>query len=106
MLNDEVQSLAYELADRSKIRADAIGAWVSLALEQPDPNEWVSALVAAALDRLNTIPDTLTVKAEARLQLLDMRRAIHAGIARDRLERPRTGLLPGDRADSEISMGH
>ena len=37
-----------------RIRADAIGAWVSLALEQPA--KWVSALVAAALDRLNTIP--------------------------------------------------
>jgi hypothetical protein len=92
MLHEEVQSLACELADRSVIRADAIDAWVSLALEQSDPNEWVSAMVAAALDKLNTVPETLTVKAEARLQLLDIRRAIFSGIARNRADLTRTRL--------------
>ena len=79
MLNDDIESLTYERAEPSRIRAEAIDAWVSLALAQPDPIRWVSALVAAALDKLNAIPETLTVKAEARLQLLDMRRAIHTG---------------------------
>ena len=92
MLQEEVRSLAYELADRSIIRADAIDAWVSLALQQPGPNEWASAIVAAALDKLNTVPETLTVRAEARLQLLDIRRAIFAGIARSRSDLTRTRL--------------
>jgi hypothetical protein len=58
MLKEEVQSLANELADRSIIRADAIDAWVSLALQQPEPSEWASAIVTAALDKLNTVPET------------------------------------------------
>ncbi len=85
----DVQIAANELANRAVIRAEAVDAWVTLALEQPDPGRWTSAIVSAALDKLNTLPQSLTVKAEARLQLLDIRRAIHAGIANSQTERPK-----------------
>ena len=85
----DVQFAANELANRAVIRAEAVDAWVTLALKQSDPGEWTSAIVAAALDKLNTVPQSLAVKAEARLQLLDIRRAIHAGIANSQVERPR-----------------
>ena len=84
MMPEELQSLAATLVDRTIIRVDAIDAWVSLALEQPEPGEWVGAIVAAALDRLSAMPQSRTVKAEARRQLLDIQRAMHAGVARSR----------------------
>jgi hypothetical protein len=85
---EDVHSAADQLADRAVIRAKAVDAWVGLALEQPHPEEWANALVAAALDRLTAVPEKLTVKAEARLQLLDIQRAIHAGITSSRTDRP------------------
>ena len=69
-----------QLANRVAIQAQAIDAWVSLALENPDPEAWANALIASALDRLNTVQETPPVKAEARLQILDTQRAILAGI--------------------------
>jgi hypothetical protein len=86
-MSDEIQSVADALAERSIIRAEAVAAWVSLALEQPNPTEWANAIVAAALEKLNTVPQNLKVKAEAKLQLLDIRRAIHAGIVEAYMER-------------------
>jgi hypothetical protein len=87
MLGEDLQPVADQLAERSIIRAEAVAAWVSLALEQPNPTEWANALVAAALEKLNTVPQSLKVKAEAKLQLLDIRRAMHAGIVEAYMER-------------------
>ena len=84
------------LAEYAMIRAEAVDTWVTLALEQPDPGSWVSTLVAAALNRLNRVPEKLDVKAEARLQLLDMRTAILDGIVKHRKEPPR--ILPSQVA--------
>jgi hypothetical protein len=66
-----------QLAERVGVRAEAIRAWATLALEQPNPVEWTNVLVGAALEKLETTPEMLPVKAEARLQLLDIQRAIH-----------------------------
>ena len=89
MLSKDIHALADQLSDRAVIRAEAIDAWVSLALEQVDPSEWIGALVASALDRLNMVQESLVVKAEARLQVLDIQRSIHVGIANSRKEPPR-----------------
>ena len=78
-----------EFANRILTRAEAVDGWIALALRQSDPGEWVDALAARALDRLNLVPESLTVKAEARRQLLDLRRAIHAGIAIRHTHRPK-----------------
>ena len=84
---------AEQLDSRAVIRAQAIEAWVSLALENPDPEAWANALIASALDRLNTVQETLPVKAEARLQILDTQRAILAGITKSQNKQ----RLAGDR---------
>jgi len=81
MLNSEVAKAGEQLAARAVIRAEAVDAWVALALEQPDPVLWTNNLVAAALERLALVPQTLGVKAEARLQILDIRRAILVALA-------------------------
>jgi hypothetical protein len=69
MSGEELQRAADQLAERAIVRAQAIDAWASLALEQCNPIEWTDALVAAALDRLETNSLNPTVRAEARLQL-------------------------------------
>jgi hypothetical protein len=71
-----------QLAERVAIRKEAIRAWATLALEQPDPTTWTNALIGAALERLEVTAETLPVKAEARLELLDIQRAIHALIGK------------------------
>ncbi len=86
MLNSEVAKAGDQLAERAVIRAEAVDAWVALALEQRDPIGWTNTLVAAALERLALIPQTLAVKAEAHLQITGMRRAILAGIANHKQE--------------------
>ena len=95
------QSVADQLAERALIRAEAVDAWVSLALQQPNPDDWASALVAAALNKLHTVPERLNIKAEARLQLLDMRRANSAGIANSRRESPHP--LPFETSELQAS---
>jgi hypothetical protein len=80
MSHQEIQAVANMLAERAAIRAKAIDNWVSLAMEQSNPREWSNALLAAALERLEIVPESLPVKAEARLQLLDIQRAILARI--------------------------
>jgi hypothetical protein len=87
MVGEDLQPVSDQLAERSIIRAEAVSAWVSLALEQPNPTEWANALVAAALEKLNTVPHSLKVKAEAKLQLHEIRSAIHAGIVEALTER-------------------
>jgi len=82
MSGREFQRVAGQLAGRAVIRAEAIDDWASLALEQPNPREWTNALVAAALKKLETTSVNLPVQAEARLELLDIRRAIHDAIAK------------------------
>jgi hypothetical protein len=82
-----VESVADALTELSTIRAESIDAWVSTALEQANPTEWTNALVAAALERLSTAPESPKVKTEAKLQLHDIRRAIHAGIVEAHMER-------------------
>jgi hypothetical protein len=94
---EDIQSEEEQLADRTVIRAEAVDAWVALALEQSDPEEWANALVVAALEKLDTVPENLTVKAEARLQLLGIQRAIHAGITRRRTDRPRQSRSSSSR---------
>ncbi len=84
MVSIEFQAAADQLDGRTAFRAETIQAWVSLALKEPDPAEWTNALTSKALDRLATVQASLPVKAEARLQILDIRRAIQAGIARHR----------------------
>ena len=77
-----------QLANRRTTQAQAIDAWVSLALENSDPEAWANALIASALDRLNTVQETPPVKAEARLQILDTRRAILSGITKSQNKHP------------------
>lgn len=81
MSGREFQRVAGQLAGRAVIRAEAIDDWTSLALEQPNPREWTNALVAAALKKLENTSVSLPVQAAARLELLDIRRAIHDAIA-------------------------
>jgi hypothetical protein len=87
MLGQGLQPVADQLAERAIIRADSIDVWVSLALEQANPTEWTNALVAAALEKSLGVPESLTVKAEAKLQLQEIRSAIHAGIVEALMER-------------------
>jgi hypothetical protein len=97
MSGREFQRVAGQLAGRAITRADAIDDWVSLALEQPNPREWTNALVATALRKLETTSVSPPVQAEARLQLLDIKRAIHAVIAKHDPEEPRrTGWAKPD----------
>ncbi len=84
---NEVFVAEQQLAIRAGIQAQAIEAWVSLALENPYPEAWANALVASALDRLNMVQEALPVKAEARLQILDTQRAILAGITKSQNKR-------------------
>jgi len=76
----EMQAVAHVLAERATIRAKAIDDWVSLAMQQPNPREWSEALITSALDRLAHVPESRAVKAEARLQLLDIQRALRSRI--------------------------
>jgi hypothetical protein len=96
MLSGDLQPVADQLAERAVIRAGSVDAWVSLALEQANPTEWANALVAAALEKLEGIPECLKVKAEAKLQIQEIRSAIHAGIVRTLLERRYSRSAKGD----------
>jgi hypothetical protein len=89
MSGREFQRVAGQLAGRAIIRAEAVDDWASLALEQPNPREWTNALFETALKRLETTSVSLPVQAEARLQLLDIKRGIHAVIAQHAPEEPR-----------------
>ena len=88
IVGNEVFVVAEQLATRAVIRARAIEAWVSLALESPDPEAWADALIASALDRLNELRETLQSSRGHRSRILDMRRAILAGIFNNRQPRP------------------
>jgi hypothetical protein len=82
MYRKEIKSVADQLTQRATIRAEAVDAWVALALEQPDPIAWSEALVAAALIRLDEVAASRKVKAEAKQQLLDIQRAMQDGLER------------------------
>ena len=86
MLDEPVQRAADQHPEQDIVRAEAIDAWASLALEQPDPGDWTDALVAAALDRLATTPEQLPVKAAARQRLLDIHGAVKSVIAKQLAE--------------------
>jgi len=80
MSHHEMQAVANVLAEREAIRSAAIEDWVSVAMTQANPREWSNALVTAALEKLEMVPESLPVKAEARLQILDLQRALLARI--------------------------
>ena len=90
----DVEAVSGQLAEQSAFREETIQAWVFLALKEADPAEWTDALAARALDRLALAPATLPVKAEAKRQIIDIRRSIHAGIAKHRQRVPVGRSLP------------
>ena len=81
MAYDDVRVARQHLADRIVKRAERIDGCVAQALSSPDPIEYVNALISSALDRLLLIPQTLREKANARAEILEIRRAILFEIA-------------------------
>ena len=81
MAYDDIRLARQHLADRIVKRAERIDGCVAQALNTPDPIEFVNALISSALDRLLLIPQTLPEKAQARADILEIRRTILFEIA-------------------------